>query len=89
MAGRVAGSLLRTLGLPELVTETMADYEMLAQRLARCPELLQGLKTRLAGNRLTHPLFDPMRFASGLENAYLQMVERSRQGAAPQGFDIP
>ena len=89
MAGRVAGSLLRTVGLPELVTENMADYEMLAQRLAGNPELLQGLKTRLEGNRLTHPLFDPVRFARDLEHAYLHMVSRHRQGAAPQRFDVP
>lgn len=30
----MAGSLLRTVGLPELVTDTLQDYEELAVRLA-------------------------------------------------------
>ena len=34
-AGRVAGSLLRSLHLPELITETLAGYEAAALRLAR------------------------------------------------------
>lgn len=87
-ASRVAGSLLHAVGLPELVTENMADYEALALRLARRPELLQALRTRLADNRLTHPLFDPALFARGLEKAYMRMVTRSRKGLKPEGFDV-
>jgi predicted O-linked N-acetylglucosamine transferase (SPINDLY family) len=66
----------------------MADYEALALRLARRPELLQALRTRLADNRLTHPLFDPALFARGLEKAYMRMVTRSRKGLKPEGFDV-
>ena len=36
-AGRVAGSLLRAVGLPELVTHSLHDYETLALKLARAP----------------------------------------------------
>ena len=32
---RVAGSLLRALGLPELITTSLADYQALALRLAK------------------------------------------------------
>ena len=36
-AGRVAASLLNAVGMPELVTHDLADYEALALRLAtRC-----------------------------------------------------
>src|SRR5215207_6831759 len=38
--GRVAASLLRAIGLPELITDTLADYEALALRLATTPALL-------------------------------------------------
>src|SRR5262249_48430755 len=41
-ASRVAGSLLRAVGLPELVTGSLDDYETLALRLARDPALLSS-----------------------------------------------
>lgn len=40
---RVAGSLLHAIGLPELVTSSLADYEALALALARDPVPLAGL----------------------------------------------
>src|SRR5712691_10193123 len=55
-AGRVAGSLLCAIGLGELVTRSLEEYEALALRLAHEPEVLAQLRGRLAQNRLTHPL---------------------------------
>jgi protein O-GlcNAc transferase len=78
-AGRVAASLLHAAGLPELVTQSLDAYESLALMLAREPAMLAGLKTRLAENRKTHPLFDTARFTRHLEAAYLQMWERHLQ----------
>src|SRR5262249_56753103 len=57
-AGRVAASLLRAIGLPEMVTSNMADYEALALMLARDPARLGQIKVKLARNRETDPLFD-------------------------------
>lgn len=57
-AGRVAGSLLRAVGLPELVTFSPDAYEAMGLQLAREPALLQGLRHKLLGNRLKAPLFD-------------------------------
>jgi predicted O-linked N-acetylglucosamine transferase (SPINDLY family) len=67
-AGRVAGSLLQAIGLPELVTHALADYEAMALRLAREPQLLAHLRARLEANRHTHPLFDMAQFTRGLED---------------------
>jgi predicted O-linked N-acetylglucosamine transferase (SPINDLY family) len=67
-ASRVAGSQLLAIGLPELVTHSLADYEAMALRLARDPDLLKSLRARLAANRRTHPLFDMARFARDFEN---------------------
>jgi protein O-GlcNAc transferase len=69
MVSRVAGSQLQAVGLPELVTESMAQYEALALRLATQPELLRGLRERLARNRRTHPLFDMERYARDFADA--------------------
>ena len=60
--GRVAASVLNAVGLPELVTADLEEYEALALRLATQPLLLADLKARLEGNRQACPLFDVDRF---------------------------
>jgi protein O-GlcNAc transferase len=68
-ASRVAGSQLRAIGLPELITHSLADYEAMALRLARDRDLLGSLRARLAANRHTQPLFDMARFTRDFEDA--------------------
>jgi len=87
--GRVAASLLETVGLPELVTQTLEGYEALALALARDPARLGNLRARLQEMRLTSPLFDTDRFARSLEAAYLRMMQVSRAGGMPEGFAVP
>ena len=87
--GRVAASLLYNIGLPELVTRSLEDYERLALRLARDPPLLQSFKTRLEANRLTYPLFDTDRFRRHIEAAYLTMWENWQRGQTPRSFAVP
>jgi predicted O-linked N-acetylglucosamine transferase (SPINDLY family) len=87
-AGRMAGSLVRAVGLPELITTTLVDYETLALRLVREPGLLEGFRARLQANRLTAPLFDTKRFCRGLESAYSLMWERHDRGEAPHTFRV-
>lgn len=72
-AARVSASLLRAVGLAELVTHSLADYEALALRLAREPELLKSFKDRLNDNRATAPLFDGDLFRRNIEAAFLAM----------------
>jgi len=88
-SGRVAASLLSAVGLPELVTETLADYEVLALNLATDPSALAALKGKLTRNRATFPLFDTKRFARHVEEAYTRMWERAQRGEAPAGFSVP
>jgi predicted O-linked N-acetylglucosamine transferase (SPINDLY family) len=68
MAGRVAGSQLHAIGLPELATTRLAEYEALALELAREPARLHDCRERLRANRRTHPLFDMARFARTLDD---------------------
>lgn len=78
-AARVAGSLLCAVGLPELITTTLPDYEALALRLARDPDRLAALREKLEANRLTTPLFDSTRYTRHLEQAYSRMWEGRMQ----------
>ncbi len=87
-ASRVGSSLLHAVGLRELVTESFADYESLALSLAMDPQRLSGLRTRLAQQLNTAPLYDTPRYTRHLEAAYTQMVERYRAGLPPSAFAV-
>ncbi len=87
-SGRVAASLLQAVGLPELVTDSLADYENLALALARDPVLLQHYRDRLKENRRKAPLFDTARTTRQIEAAYETMMARRLRGEAPQGFAV-
>jgi hypothetical protein len=87
-AGRVAASLLHAAGLPELITESLSDYETLACRLATDDVLLQSMRRKLDSNRATCALFDVDRFRRNLEAAYIVMWERWQRGEGPRSFSI-
>jgi len=86
--GRVAGSLLRAAGLPELVTASLAEYEALALRLATTPALLAGHRARLAAQRSTCALFDTDRFRRHIETAFVEMRARQRRGEPAAAFSV-
>ena len=87
-AGRVAASLLNAIGLPELVTRSLEEYESLALELARNSQRLAGIKSKLAANRSTYPLFDTNRFRRHIEAAYVTMWERYQKGEPPASFAV-
>jgi predicted O-linked N-acetylglucosamine transferase (SPINDLY family) len=72
-ASRVAGSLLNAVGLPELITQSLDEYEARALQLAHGEEELSSLRSKLAANRNVAALFDSERFTRNLELAYLNM----------------
>ncbi len=88
-AGRVAASLLYAVGLPDLVTTTSETYLQTAMDLAREPEKLKAIRQRLAGNRLSMPLFDTELFTGHIEAAYTAMVLRHQSGLAPDHIAVP
>jgi protein O-GlcNAc transferase len=87
--GRVAASLLKTIGLPDLITNSPQEYEALALALAQSPERLADLRGRLAVNRLSSPLYDVTRFTTSIEAAWRRMVEFSHSGRPPESFAVP
>ncbi len=72
-AGRVAASLLQAVGLPELVTHSLEDYELRALELARDPHQLQAVKQKLGQNLPAAPLFDADGFRRDIEEAFIAM----------------
>lgn len=84
-SSRVAASLLKTCGLDQLVTLDPADYREYAIRLARDADLLGGLRSRLAANRLHTPLFDTLRFARDFESL-LRLIWRDQSAGSRARF---
>ena len=87
-AGRVAASLLRAVGLPDLITDKLNDYESLALKLANETVLLQSYRDRLTRDPVGLPLFDTVRTTRQIEIAYEGMMARWLKGAMPAGFAV-
>ena len=86
--GRVAGSVLHTIGLPELVTASLDEYEAKALHLAQNPAELKALRERLSRNKLTSPLFDIASYTRDLETGYQIMFDRWLTGHSPDVISV-
>jgi len=87
-ASRVSASCLEAIGMPELVTGTLEEYEELAVALATGRTRVAELKAKLARNRGREPLFDTQRFTRNLERAYQQAWELYLAGKPVQSFSV-
>jgi predicted O-linked N-acetylglucosamine transferase (SPINDLY family) len=80
---RVAGSLLHSVGLSELIVEDQEDYFDLAVELATDSDRLGKLRRKLARNRSSAPLFDVKSYTLAIESLYEKMWERHSAGFPP------
>ncbi|UTY57427.1 tetratricopeptide repeat protein [Massilia sp. erpn] len=97
-SARMAGSLLHAMGLPELVTHELNDYEERAVALAGNRAELAALRQRLLATREASPLFDTPRFVRDLEDLYASVIPRpegvplqdeTAPGAVPAPDNMP
>jgi predicted O-linked N-acetylglucosamine transferase (SPINDLY family) len=87
-SGRMGASVLKAVGLPELITSTAESYVTLAVELATQPGKIAAVKRKLAENTGSMPLFDTERFTRYLESAYLTIHARQQRGEPPDTFDV-
>lgn len=87
-AGRVAASLLRHVGLPELVTEDEDSFVALAVNLGSHHEALQLLRHHLEHQRQRGKLFDMVGYATDFRRAVQAMVARRRIGRPAADINI-
>lgn len=73
-ASRMAGSLLKTIGLPELIATSLGEYEEKAVSFAGSAGGLMELRQRLDASRLASPLFDTPRFVRDLEDRLVSVA---------------
>jgi predicted O-linked N-acetylglucosamine transferase (SPINDLY family) len=78
-AGRMVASVLRTVGLPELIAETGAEYVRIAATLAADESRRGDMRASLRQQMLASPLCDGKGFVRDLEATYRQLWQRWRQ----------
>jgi len=71
---RMAGSLLTAAGLPDLITETLADYERLAVAIGRTPSRAASYKRYLADEGRRSPLFDVPQIVRDIEAEFERLA---------------
>jgi predicted O-linked N-acetylglucosamine transferase (SPINDLY family) len=72
----MGGSLLKAIGLPELICNSQNEYEELAIALGLDRSRIKVAKEKLFSNRLNTPLFDIKEFSNNLEMGFEQAYER-------------
>jgi predicted O-linked N-acetylglucosamine transferase (SPINDLY family) len=86
-ASRMAGSLLLSFQLPELVTETLADYEDTAVALAHDRDRVAKLRQLILARRTISPVFDSPKLARQIEDVFFEAIGKalpiSREDNAP------
>ena len=85
---RVCSSLLKTVGLKELITNSYEEYENLAVNIAKNPKKLQSLKDILKINIKDSPLFKSNFYTENLEKAYINIYERHNNNREPEHIYI-
>jgi predicted O-linked N-acetylglucosamine transferase (SPINDLY family) len=84
-ASRVAGSLLASAGVPELITYNLDDYCSLVRELAANRKKLDRLREKIDSCRETSPVFDREKFIADLEHLYTGMIEAAGSRAGVRG----
>ena len=69
-AARVGASILAAIGLQELITSNLKDYERMSLEIANHPKKLQSLKEKIKKNKMIKPLFNTSLYTNNLEKAY-------------------
>jgi protein O-GlcNAc transferase len=87
-ASRMAGSVLTAAGMPELITQSPADYEFLASKIASDPALMTSLKAKLASGQASCALFNTQLFTRRIEEAYAIIFDRHQAGLPPADVDM-
>jgi predicted O-linked N-acetylglucosamine transferase (SPINDLY family) len=87
-ASRMCASVLHSIDLPELITQSTQAYEAKAIELASDRGLLEALKFKLKQHIQTAPLFDTVMFCQHLEKTYQAMHDRSQAGLASACLEL-
>jgi protein O-GlcNAc transferase len=78
-ASRVSSSILKNVGLEELIVNNIDDYTNVAIKIANDKKKLSGLKKHLTIKDNTTKLFDSKKFTENLEEIYKDIIKLNNQ----------
>ena len=87
-SARMASSLLLSLGVPELITNTKENYEKLAIELSTNAEKLKTVKKKIMDNRSEKPLFNTKMYTRHFEKGLEKVLENYIEGNEPKNIFI-
>jgi predicted O-linked N-acetylglucosamine transferase (SPINDLY family) len=87
-SSRMCASLLKNIGLPELISTSPVQYEEIAIDLACNPTKLLSIKDKLRNVTLSSQLFDTQLFARNLEKAFKKMQANHEHEGQPSDIYI-
>ena len=85
---RLAESLIRATGVPQLIVEDRQAYIETAITLAKNPDQLKNHQKALRDALPNAPLFDAHRMVRQFEMIYDHIITRYRAGLKPEHFDV-
>lgn len=86
--GRVAASLLHSLGLTSMVARDLGDYQQLAVELARDRARMANIRSKLLEALPGAATFNARTMTRNLETAFRYMLERAESGLPPLATHI-
>jgi predicted O-linked N-acetylglucosamine transferase (SPINDLY family) len=85
---RIASSVLTSLGMPELIVNTMEEYKLKAIQLANDEGEFLKIKNKIASLIGTCKLFDSVSTTHNIEKAYQMIYQRYMDGQSPDHIKI-
>lgn len=85
---RVSFSLLNSLGMKDLITYNLKDYEDMAANLAKNPEKLKKIKDRLCFALKNSNTFNTKHYTENLEKAYIKIYDQFKKNLPPENVYI-
>lgn len=96
LSSRVAGSLLHAVECPELVCDSLSEYEEKAVMYGLQKETLKAVRAKVRANRMSTPLFDTRLWSYHFGVSIKEMFrlyyfpgEAATKQSAPEGKDSP
>ncbi len=87
-ASRVASSLLSSIQLTELITESFDDYENLALKISEDKNYLKKIKSKIELNKKKSNLFNANIYTKNIEKAYTIAYQNFVEGKIVQNIEL-
>ena len=85
---RVAASLLKTLNMDELITDSLEQYKKLILKIYDDKNYLLSLKNKIERNKEKSNLYKTDIFTKNIEKAYLKIYDNYLKGNSPKDFEL-